>query len=59
MKVCKANLTTIVDYKGGIIMMQIRMLLGVLRSTFSQNHILYELRTKILHHFGDYNIQKG
>ena len=29
MKVCKANLTTIVDYKGGIIMMQIRMLLGV------------------------------
>ena len=29
MKVCKANLTTIVDYKGGIIIMQVIMLLGV------------------------------
>ena len=29
MKVCKANLTTIVDYKGGIIIMQVIVLLGV------------------------------
>ena len=55
MKVCKANLTTIVDYKGGIIMMQIRMLLGVdfAIHVFSESYF----HTKIIHHFGDYNIQ--
>ena len=48
MKVCKANLTTIVDYKGGIIMMQIRMLLGVDFEIhiFSESYLLWVTQLK-------------
>ena len=43
MKVCKANLTTIVDYKGGIIIMQVIMLLGVDFEIyiFSESYLLW------------------
>ena len=48
MKVCKANLTTIVDYKGGIIMMQIRMLLGVDFEIhiFSESYLIWGTQLK-------------
>ena len=48
MKVCKANLTTIVDYKGGIIIMQVIVLLGVDFEIyiFSESYLLWVTQLK-------------
>ena len=48
MKVCKANLTTIVDYKGGIIIMQVIMLLGADFEIhiFSESYLLWVTQLK-------------